>query len=423
MARAFEEQVRLGQFPIEEAQVQGLFGAGGHPRIVSHAAFQREYRPRGRFFGQKEAQVLDGEGFQQALAHRRQHGVQIHLGTQLAGELRQGAAVVVTVAIEILVEPLLNPGADGLEEEGCGQHDDQRRHVAGRGEFLGDQCAQRENNSVEAGQDAQGGQRVGIPPAEEDVDVHQPVAHDGIGQSERNQHHRQHRQRLIIAGNCPKCVRQRVEHGERRYPADGAVAQPFELLPHDGIFGFAVFDVQSVGAQQVQDCREHGPGPVQQPAQVDIRDSGLQRSGGNPQVERGQQQRGQVQQHYPDRFPEPLAPFGKRQAEMQENSGREQAGGYIAEIDQGVERVQVPGIVEAESHKGDQTQHVEVLRFLGTTSSEIHKKSDQEVGAAQRVLIENCWVPGRFTHDDRRLDRHTGVVHRVCSLTPRTDSH
>ena len=80
--------------------------------------------------GQEEGQVLDGQGLQQPLAHDGEHGVQIGLRAQLAGELHQRAAVVVAVAVEMPVQPLLNPVADRLEQERGDQHHGHQAGVA-----------------------------------------------------------------------------------------------------------------------------------------------------------------------------------------------------------------------------------------------------------------------------------------------------
>ena len=74
------------------------------------AFLQAEDRVRlRRSSGEEEYQVLDAQGLQQPLADDGEHGVQVGFRTQLAGELHQRAAVVVAVAVEMPVQPLLDP--------------------------------------------------------------------------------------------------------------------------------------------------------------------------------------------------------------------------------------------------------------------------------------------------------------------------
>ncbi len=168
--------------------------------------------------------MFNAESLKQALAHARDHGVEIGLGTELAGEFDQGAAVVVAVTVEVFVEALLDPVADGVEQEGGGQHDGHGDHVAHVLEVLFDQAAEGEDEGVESGHNAKGGERIRVAPAEDDIDVHQAVAHDGVGQGERNQHDAEHAHLHIGIGHRAHHVRQNIEEGEGQDAIEGAVA-------------------------------------------------------------------------------------------------------------------------------------------------------------------------------------------------------
>ena len=54
-------------------------------------------------------------------------------------------------------------------------------------EILLHHAADAEDNCVKRGEHAQRRQRVGVAAPENDIDVHQPVTHDGVGDRERNQ--------------------------------------------------------------------------------------------------------------------------------------------------------------------------------------------------------------------------------------------
>ena len=77
----------------------------------------------------KEADLLNGEGAQQPVGDLGKHRVLIGFRTQLASELDQGEARVVTVAVEDpAVQLLLDPAADRLKDESRKRdQDDERR--------------------------------------------------------------------------------------------------------------------------------------------------------------------------------------------------------------------------------------------------------------------------------------------------------
>jgi hypothetical protein len=62
-----------------------------------------------RGVGEEDRQAIDHQGARQAVDNRTEHLVEIGLGVQIAAELDQGAAVVIALAVEDLVEALLHP--------------------------------------------------------------------------------------------------------------------------------------------------------------------------------------------------------------------------------------------------------------------------------------------------------------------------
>ena len=419
MAGPLKEKVGFRELPIEEAEIQALVAGRGQPWIRAHGLLEPELRRAVVLFRQEERQVLDAQGLAQALPDRRQHPVEVGFGTELAGELHQGPPVIVAVAIEIAVEPLLNPVADGLEQERRDQHDRDQPGIAQVFEVLLHLVAQREDNSVKRSQNADGGQGVGVAAAEDDIHVHQPVPHDGIGQGERDQGQRKDGHLLVGVGDLPGRIGQDIEHGKRQDAAKRAVAQPLELLPDDGILGLAVLRVQGERAHQVWQHREHQPHAVEHPAQLNQRYGHDQRTRGGRQVDGEQQQRGHIQQSQPRRLLEPFPGFREGQAEMQEDGGREQAGGHVAEVHHLVEGVELARVVESQEDERSQAENVKVLCFVRAAAPEIDEQADDQVRKADRVLIQHGAIH-RHLADNQALngDLDAAAHHQVVGLLP-----
>jgi len=89
----------------------------------------------------------------------------------------------------------------GWKQEGGDQHDGDDADIAEVLEILLHQAGEREDDAVKRRQHADGGQRIGIAAPEDDIHVHQPVTHNGIGQGERNQGQREHRHLEVGVGN------------------------------------------------------------------------------------------------------------------------------------------------------------------------------------------------------------------------------
>src|SRR4029077_448076 len=116
VAGALEEEVRLGEAPVEEAEIQAL-GTGGKTGVGAHGFLEMKLGSIALLVRQEEREVLNVERFEQAVADGSEHGVEVGFGAKLTGKLDQGASVIILVAVEDPVEPLLDPGADGLEEK------------------------------------------------------------------------------------------------------------------------------------------------------------------------------------------------------------------------------------------------------------------------------------------------------------------
>ena len=58
---------------------------------------------------------------------------------------------------------------------------------------------------------------------------------------------------------------------------------------------------------------------------------------------------------------------------MQENRRREQPGGHVGEINNFVEAVQLPGVMEAAKDKRDQAKNIEMAGFVRAAAAKINE--------------------------------------------------
>ena len=77
----------------------------------------RQYEPPVVRVGQEDRHAVYQQGALDALQDRFQHFAQVAFGIQLAAKLDQRLAVVVTLAIEKLVDPILGPVLDRIEQQ------------------------------------------------------------------------------------------------------------------------------------------------------------------------------------------------------------------------------------------------------------------------------------------------------------------
>ncbi len=174
---AVEEQVTLGQgrLPgIEKTQFR-LAGEGNSARPDQAEAILI------LILRQEDGEPVDAQGFGKAVGNLLKQAFNVELGGQVAGEFQQGAAVVIALAIKEPVHPLLGIVDDRLKEH-RGQNN--RHHpgstaVDGRERRAQEVGGEGDGAEVES-HDSRGRQGVRNAPPEDDVDVHQPVADDGI---------------------------------------------------------------------------------------------------------------------------------------------------------------------------------------------------------------------------------------------------
>ena len=238
----------FGQLPVQEAEVQVVVarrqpGADWAPS-PSSAGTAAARRQRAFSSARKNARCLMVSVCSSRSPTEASMASRSASRAQFAGELHQRAAVLVAVAVEVLVQPFLDPVADGLEQERRDQHHRHQAGVADIFEILLHQVAQRENDAVESREHAHRRQACRRSPGGRGYPRPSAGSARSRSQGQRDQRQGQHRHLLVGVRHRAHGVGQHVQHGERQDAAEGAVAQPLELLPHDRIFGPAVLAAQ-----------------------------------------------------------------------------------------------------------------------------------------------------------------------------------
>jgi len=305
---------------------------------------------------------------------------------------------------------------DRLEDERRDQDQDAR---GGRPDIL--QASHPENQPVEHGQHANGSQRVDIALLEDDVYVHQPVAHDGIRPGDRDQREREHRRvHVRIGDSAHETVGNRVEDRERRGPQDRPHAQPFDLLPDDRILHTPVRAVEHPASEQIGGGQEHHRDAIQKPVQLDRLDRYTQYPRANSQHDRGHQDRRNVDHDDPRPLAEPSALLREHQAEVQEDGRREQPGQHIAVVHGLVETVQLPCVVERGQDERRQAEGIKVQRARRIPAPEEHEQPHSQVHQADHVLpVQRRVVPKSCSDDERRFKLDALPPQHIRGLVPR----
>ncbi len=156
--------------------------------------------------GQEDRQAIDQQSARQPVDDRGEHLVEIGFGVQVAAKLDQRLAIVITLAIEELVEILLHPVLEGIEQQrgdGDGDHQSDR---TGAGEILVEQHRRHADRGEVGCGDGAGRDGVGHAALEDQVHVHQAIAEDGVAEGQRQEDQRQH-------GNLHAQIRARCRTG------------------------------------------------------------------------------------------------------------------------------------------------------------------------------------------------------------------
>ena len=196
-----------------------------------------------------------------------EHLVEIGFGVQVAAEFDQRLPVVVTLAIEELVEALLNPVLERIEQQrGDGDGDDQSDRP-GAGEVLVEEHRSHADRGEVRRRDRARGDGVGHAALEDQVHVHQAVAEDGVAEGQRQEHQRQHGNLHRQRRRAPGQVGDDVEDRERRDRENRAARDPLHLLAQDRRLGVAIAVPQDVRRHHEVSGEIHHLHAVEVPAQ------------------------------------------------------------------------------------------------------------------------------------------------------------
>ena len=177
-------------------------------------------------------QTVHQQRLRDAVHHRRQHRIEAHFGGERAAEFDQRAAIIETVAVEETVQARLNPVAKRLKQK-RGDHDgDDFAHHAGRPRGVEQRADQRDERDVDGHHAAARG-RVGQAALEDDVHVHQPVANDGVAETQRDQHQRNRGKIHPRPRHDAQEIRHDVQKQERQNAGKRSAGDPLQLLPQD----------------------------------------------------------------------------------------------------------------------------------------------------------------------------------------------
>ena len=207
--------------------------------------------------------MADRQRLHQAVCDGLQHVVDAFAGIQFPDEIYQGLAVIVGVAVEMAIQLFLYPVADGLEQEGGDEHHHNQLRTGNILNALLDQVADGKDNAVEGCEDDEGGQRVGVAPAEDNVHIHQPVAQNGPRDGEGDEGQRDDRVVQQRAELEVQDVRNGIQQPERCKAEDHAVPQPLQLLANHSVLGLAITLLQHETADGPGQCEQAHPRPIQ----------------------------------------------------------------------------------------------------------------------------------------------------------------
>ena len=140
---------------------------------------------------QKNRNAVHCQGSRQPIEDGGEQRVQIRFRAELPAELDQGAAVVIDRAIKSLIDAILNPFAHRIKQKRGNDDSQDPSQRPGAGLPHVDQRGysgyQREIHS----RYRRCGQGINHAPLENQVNVHQAVAEDGVAERERQQSQQQ----------------------------------------------------------------------------------------------------------------------------------------------------------------------------------------------------------------------------------------
>jgi len=187
---------------------------------------------------------------------------EVVLAGELAGEVEEGAAVIIGLSIEdIAIQILLKPVADGLKDEGGDE--DQDNYSSGRNLI---DAAEAEEKAVENSENSECGHGVDIALLEDDIDVHEAVAEDRVSPGDGDEREAEDREFHDGVGSNAQGEGNDVKQGKGEDAEDGTVAEPLHLLTEDRVFHAPVFVGEDGSTEEIVEAQEGEADTVEIPA-------------------------------------------------------------------------------------------------------------------------------------------------------------
>ena len=321
------------------------------------AAIQAYSRRR---VGKEDGYARHQQRFRQPVHDRAEQPVQIGLRAQAAAEGDQGLAIVVALAVEDPVYPVLNGAFERFEKLG-GDDDGSDQAPRSRAGQAGVHHLSRDRDRTKVKAD-QGSRRQGVGDAalENQVDVHQAVADDGPakGQGQKDQANAPQPDQNAGNRNAGE-KRDDVQHREGNDGEQSSPGQPLQLLAAKRVL------LPHVVAEEDQGSQRHSRAPGS-PWRAG-RDACLSSSVACPLPHGHHLQRDHGQAGKVDEGVDPVAARGrpllwKRQRKVQKERRLQRLGQDPAPVDGPVKGVEFARVVERIKDKRGQAKDVKVSR-------------------------------------------------------------
>ena len=278
--------------------------------------------------------------------HGSQHWLHAHFAREGAAEVDQGPPVIEPVAIKEPIKASLRPVAKRLKQEGRDQNGGDYAAQATGPCGVKQASYQRDHCDVD-GHYACGCRGVSQAPLEDNVYVHQAVAHDGVGEAKGQQYQRKRGEIHPGPWHHSERVGQYVQQRERYRTCQRAGRHPFQLLAHNAVRGALVAPQKNRCGQQKVESQVNEFELIERDARRQ-RGRKTQQIGRDLHVDRKQGRRQQISCDDPERAPGSLCfpAFREEQRKMHKQNGRQEHRPDLAPIDLPIKPVELAGIVK-----------------------------------------------------------------------------
>src|SRR5277367_5795799 len=324
--------------------------------------------------GEEDGNTRDEQRVRQALDDGVQQCLEVCLRTEAATEFDQRLPVVVALAIEDAVDPLLDAAPERVKKLRCDDDGGDQSPEPKAGKAIADDLPGEGDQAEVEGDERCSGQRVGDAALEDEVRIHEAVTDDGPAEGERQKDQREDRDLGQQVGN------QRIgqigngeENRVRRNGEDCAACEPLELLAAQRLVFALIVHEEDYGGEDVVDCLIANRELVEPMLQQRCRRPQLDSDHLQSNDEAGRQVSGGDQ-------PAANAPaFRKSQGKVQEERGLQGAGNDVAPEDDLIERVELAGVFEGVKRKRRQAENVEMGRVGRSPAPEEDIESDSKI--------------------------------------------